>query len=698
LTVPPVEDCGSGEFRISNNGIRFKIEYMDGATASSKFIETSFPDVTVGSFVCGSGGCEPDLGETWENCCYDCGCASGYCNYKLGAQPGTGVCMEDPSTTDFRLLSMEPSHFLDHSPGDSVDMNIIIENSPRSLSLEGVSCNLSCEKSTEECESSCTVSCSELASGDPDTYNMSCSLWFTVSGYDSLSDYSLSPTIDFNIKYRNGTGNEISKDIGKTFSRISIGAHYGGDGACGDDESSGTCCYDCECGTGQYCDTDDISGPTEGDGCRNLGFGVIIGNVGSLVLEDTTVDHNVLIEMHVNDYPSGIQVVPGCTLAGGDVECVISCTHIYRGELSDYHMDCTLTVPWMDYVTSDYYNPVTKKIVLPENSMNFSVFYNDGPDKAVVYETEPLGIVFVEVTTSCGINGCESWEDESNCCRDCGCESLGDGYFCYMGASPNGECVGNDTIDMRITGSEPDPWVCVIGKIGGDCKYLRKHIVNAHIVNAPPSTSVLDVSYRLDGVESPDINCSKTAVYGNLDCPIIPDKLPGSVTEVNRTLEILMSIGYTIGGEDFVKEISAERVFTTAGKKSDALIQCKDEIERMKEHLRRLKSNQNSYGSWGVWYFAIGAAMILLGWYLLKSPCCTVTPHSCCGIGWSLILTGGLMIVTGFLSKTMGTDVNVQFEQLEQQIEQRTSICSSTSFEKTAEATEGMGASSPVVY
>ena len=89
----------------------------------------------------------------------------------------------------------------------------------------------------------------------------------------------------------------------------------------------------------------------------------------------------------------------------------------------DYNMSCRLKVPAMDYVTSPYYDSGTRKITLPSNSLNISLYYNDGYSKASVSLQRVLGDVVIDVIGHCGEGGCEDWlgESQASCCRDCGC-------------------------------------------------------------------------------------------------------------------------------------------------------------------------------------------------------------------------------------------------------------------------------------
>jgi hypothetical protein len=407
VEVPPVEDCDSGEFRITNNAIRFKVDYMDGETPRIKYVETSFPDVTIGSFVCGSGGCESDLGEDWENCCYDCGCPDGYCDYRAGDNPSSGVCMEDPGSGDIAKTGKYwPDHLYTHNAGDQVSMNIVISNKPKTFRLDDVSCELGCIYDySEPCSSSCSISCTEEASSDPGKYNMTCTLTFTVSGYDSLRNYDLTPELTLDVYYRNGTLEDVYKSISTSLNYFSIGPHWCGDKDCGVDENYAACCYDCLCPAGQYCDTRDIEGPSEGDRCRD-DFGIVIDSVGSLDLVDSSQKHKIPVLMHVEDYPDATDMDDfafECYLAGGDVECELECERVASVNPDvDYNLSCMMTVPALDYVSSPYYDEAEREIRLAGNSLNVSLYYNNGFNRELKEWTESIRGIVIEVTSHCG--------------------------------------------------------------------------------------------------------------------------------------------------------------------------------------------------------------------------------------------------------------------------------------------------------
>ncbi len=710
VTVPPVEECDSGEFKVTDNGLKMTVQYMDGEDQRQKTVETGFPDVTVGSFVCGENGCETWLGESMENCCMDCPCPGGdYCNYMPGEDPSSGECYPELSASDFRAASLDPPHFYDHEPNQGLDMLINIGSAPRSLSIEGISCGMECAHDQGDCSASCSLGWDMTESYDPDKANLSVMLTFTVQDYNPLREYRLSPVLGFDLEYRNGTGNIISETITKTFRQVSIGAHWCGDGYCGEDENSLSCCYDCPCPAGQYCDTDTQAGPSRQDACRAEDFSMRLESVGSLDLQDSSKDHAVPVNVRVSSFPSGTELSPTCTLAGGDVDCYVTCRRSTSSNPQDYLAECDLMVPAMDYVSSPYYSPSDRLITLEQNHLSINMTYFDGARTGHRSLDQDLGNVGINVTSHCGEGSgdpfmmCESWlgEDQDTCCRDCGCSEYGDSYFCYTGASPNGQCVDNSTIRLMITGSEPDPWECVIGRIGGDCNYIRTHIIKAHVLNSPSDLQVIEARYSIGGSEPSSLECEAGEGPSDWECAIMPDSVSGENESGNGTLggatrhlELFATAAYTIEGSDVVQELSASADFGTTRNKSEALLSCEEEIERLEEQFSSLETNQEGYNSNGMMYLIMGAIMVAIGVALLW----TCETGAGCAFALMLIATGLVQIFLGTQGQDTGQNLDTQREQLEAMIEQKKEMCSSTEFEQLASATDGMMPISPIVY
>jgi hypothetical protein len=738
VTVPVMADCTTGTFTLGPNLIGLGISYLDGAETVSRTLQTSLPYITIGSFSCGQGGCEAGLGEDQSSCCYDCGCPSGYCDYASGMDASEAGCEQDPRGSDVSTLSMSPTHFSGLSgSGGFVDINAEINNAPRSLDLVSSGCEMGCYAGGDACTSSCSVSCSEAASGSAGKFNVSCQLMFNIAGYDESMDYVLSPDIAFGVTYNNGSRGAVSGSITKTFSQISVGSMWCGNGECAGDEDA-ECCYDCGCPAGQYCDTSNINGPTQGDGCKPLsGTALVIDSTGSLSLEDTSVGHIIRIEGHISDPPSGFSVTGSCSLANDPlIPCSISCSGTEMGS-SGYGVECDLKVPAIDYLTTGYpyYDSVSRSITLGPNSYNITVSYNEGPGKVSERYERSLGNVEITVTSHCGEGGCEAelGENQGNCCRDCGCSDYGEIYFCFMGSSPKGQCVDNSSILLEIGDTDPDPLECIIGYSGGPCVFIDSVESELSVINSPPDAKVIDGFFTMDKESPDDLECAYTGGYGNFTCAFMPDDLQGGGGTRNVSLGVGLQLGYSLDERDVIQNVSAARNVRIRMSKSEALASCEDEVERMEAQLENLDSNSGGYDSSST-LFNIVAIVLFVAF--IACVVCTCNVYSICestttttntgGGGWSpsvgpavgasgagepeppegetlsFSMCSGVeacmtLATLAMQAYSMGQtaeqktgEASLTRRQLEAQLEQKKGLCSSKSFGALAQADAGM--------
>jgi hypothetical protein len=654
VTVPAMPDCTEGVYMLGPNRVGMEISYPDGAGSGSRLLETELPYITIGSFSCGQKGCEWGIGESEGSCCYDCGCLSGYCDYETGGSPIDASCRPDPDGDDIYAAWMNPTHFSGFSGSEeTVNMNVVMGNAPRSLVVTGTGCEMGCLKGGEPCTATCSIGCSKLPSTDPEKYNSSCTLSVSISGYDAESDYTLSPDVTFGVSYNNGSVGVVTSSITKTFNQISVGAHWCGDRLCTGEENQENCCYDCGCPGGQYCDTKNINGPTQGDGCKPVsGARLVVDGVGGLVLEDSMVEQVIPIGAQITEAPSGIAVSGTCSLASDPgIECVMYC-QLTGVTASGTGVLCELHIPPIDYVTTGqpYYNPSTRVLALSPNSYEITVSYNNGPEKREDVYEESLGAVDISVISHCGEGGCEVslGESQASCCRDCGCSGYGDNYFCYMGRIFSGECVDNSSILLEIVGLEPHPLVCTIGYMEGPCKFLEPVKANVRIINAPPDVKVADAYVRLSGQEAERVECEVGEEHGEFVCPFIPGNLEGSAGKENRSLELNLELSYTIGDIEVLQNIEANTTLEITRKKSDALISCENEVSRIQEQMDRLDSNKGDYETYSLVMYIIAVILMALFIYCIICSCslfgaCSGSTTVPSGTGWvSPLEPGGL--------------------------------------------------------
>jgi hypothetical protein len=162
-------------------------------------------------------------------------------------------------------------------------------------------------------------------------------------------------------------------------------------------------------------------------------------------------------------------------------------------------------------------------------------------------------------------------------------------------------------------------------------------------------------------------------------------------------------VGYKLDDVDVVDSFSDNKLFTTSRRKSEALMSCEEEIERLRDQISNLETNQEGYDSWGWLYYVMGAVSIVIGVIMIYLGYAECSEFGKCN--WTLILLGALMVITGgyeiylgITSKTESTDLDTQRQQLEDLIEQKTQMCSSEDFETMSSATEGINPMTPVEY
>jgi hypothetical protein len=739
VTVPVMDDCTEGVFTLGPNKIGVQISFMDGAQSRTMELETGLPDITIGSFRCGQGGCESELGEDWENCCYDCGCPDGYCDYETGSPKGDFYCRQDPQGSDISARHIEPDHFSVFSEsGETVDMNIVIRNAPRSLDVAATSCDMGCLKGENEepCTATCSVTgCSELASSDPEVYNMSCRLFVDIDGYDAGYDYTLSPSLGFRLSYKNASVT-VTKSIVQGLRDITVGAQRCGDGVCTGNENPGDCCYDCPCSEGYYCDTRNIDGPTTGvDTCKPLsGTRLVIDEIGNTYLEDSTKPQIITIKGHVPDPASGFAISGACNLANDpSIDCAMYCQGTgYTG--SGYGIECNIHIPPIGYTTTGlpYYDgtdPDNRVLRLQPNSYIMTLSYNDGSGKREDFYSEPpLGTVEITVISHCGNSECEGnlGENQASCCMDCGCSDspYGEGYFCYMGANPStGNCIKNDTILLDLVELDPYPIKCTIGYTGGACRFSQMGAY-VRVINAPPDIEVIDASYIMEGQDGKKTTCVPGEGHGNFTCPLLLDELEGVVGTESRTLDISLYIRYGIGGAEVVQSINTSTRENIAREKSEALISCENEMARLQGQINALESNADEYGIWAdimhVMAIALFTAFAICMSIAIFSgarpspppegpvislrtgitpsypgPPNTQQPGSA-GTGpsamdcmWFLTMAMQALMMAMMMDST-AQNTDMQRQGLEMQLEQKRLMCSSEGFPGLADATQGI--------
>lgn len=683
VTVPSVPNCDAGNYNVGPNYINFSITYANGTNTASKSIATSFPNIAIGSYECGNRNCESSLGESPSMCCYDCGCASGYCDF---LSPSNGSCRTDPANSDLAVSGMAPSRFYTHSPGDSVSFLAQVTNSPVTLSVTGQVCSLGCARSdSQQCSASCSVSCSKTSSTST-AYNSTCAMEFTVRAYDSLKGYSLFPILNLSVRYTNGSHNTIQKVLSNSFSTINIGAHWCGDKVCDPDETPGTCCYDCGCQGTQYCNTQNIQYRSNADSCQAKPVAEIDETTATF-FTDTYEQHAINISGHINPKPSGASLVPSCILGGPNsgVSCYVTCEA--ENNPQAYEFICHVTVPSIDYNASDFFNPASKKVVFEQSGLNITFSYNNGSARAMDSLSFEIPDVTINVVPKCGNEKCEktAGESKATCCIDCVC---GSGYFCYTGKNPNGECISNSAIDMRIREVQPNPVNCTIFEQGKECAFTQSAKVYPAVMNPPPDLDIISSYYRIlysgKYTNSTSLNCYKVQdQQGNYSCAFTLEPAANKTTEgsENRTIELKVSFAYTSNGALKVLNASDTFNFTVKRVYSEAVASCVKQQESIDKKLKDLESDKSLYTILAVIFFIL----TVLFWVLYFTSC----SNKCQETWMTYAMIAGAIAgcaLTFVLSKLSSIDSEIQKLQ-----QQSVAICGASNFNELSSATSSGG-------
>ncbi|MHA2065756.1 MAG: hypothetical protein ACXABY_15370, partial [Candidatus Thorarchaeota archaeon] len=231
IDIPPVPGCSENTPDFGPNSITLDISYSDGGVQKNKVMSTSFPDITIGSFECGDYLCQAEFLESSDNCCFDCGCGSGYCDIGGLSRPESGSCKVEFDESDVRITLDRANFGSYNSGGETVGLDLKIVNAPSSLDVSGEACSMGCVGgNVGSCSASCSLSCSVGSSGGG-VYEERCSMGFTIADYDNNFDYTLTPVIDASAGYYDGSDYVVGA-LSKASGAVNIRANFCGDGVC----------------------------------------------------------------------------------------------------------------------------------------------------------------------------------------------------------------------------------------------------------------------------------------------------------------------------------------------------------------------------------------------------------------------------------------------------------------------------------
>ncbi len=651
ITIPPIPGCQEGEYAIGPNYLNFTISYTDGPNAKSKDLVLQFPDITVGSFTCGQDGCESELGENSNNCCYDCGCPNGYCDIASGAQPNTGTCRQDITVNNLQITA-NPTHFYTHNniSGDRVDIVLQITDAPLSMEITSSSCEMDC---LNNCSVSCGVSCSEISSSDPNIFNASCLLTFLISDYNKTIDYSLFPTMNISVIYTNGSFGDVNKTFSKLFSTISVGSSWCGDDVCAPDENQLNCCYDCGCPEGYYCDTANSAAPTVGDSCKSEdGIRLVVDGVEVTTFDYSDMSHYTVLMAHVENAPSSLNGSTSCMFGdGSSLYCNMVCER-FGTDPSSHILQCNLSIPVIDYKTSPFYNPSTRQIVIGPNTMNYSVTFNNGSGLISKELSDDFSNIVINVKPRCGTGAgylgfeaercmpynrtlaCETdlGESSATCCCDCPCPS---GQYCDINANGGrGRCISIAEIHLVTDEFDPQPLECEIDQTRNFCVFYEQMDIDLHI-EPTANYSFVSASYEMDGEKRELWSCipgSDNSPWNKYNCSIViaPIESETDIYEGTITKDIELSVEIESTGllHTTVTDTGNFQIKKVEGKA----------LETLEEQLETFEADKRKWNT--IKNVIIAVLVILALWCLCTclplcygEPCC---PWPSCGDCWGI--------------------------------------------------------------
>ncbi len=670
IVVEPLEGCTSGTQTIGPNNISFDISYTDDGTLKTKTLSVDIPDVVIGSYTCGNGVFEKDLGESSENCCYDAGCPDGYCDVDGPGNPESGQCRQEFGNSNM-VASIEKTRFDYFSvQGRSVGVSVEFLEPPSSLSVGSWSCDAECESGGEACDASCSISC-------PESEPFECTMDVSIGDYDENREYVLRPEISVSAEYYNAS-EMVRKTLSASAGALSISANWCGDRICQSDESSESCCYDCGCGEGFFCDSGS-EGASSSDMCRELdSVDVIIDSMSSAEFGDAAERNVINITARVPDAPKGLSVEPYCSIGDGNVTCDFYCDG--RNVSGDYVMNCTLEVGPVRYTDPEvygFYDAGTHRMTVTGNVVGFEMEFNSGPDIEWKTTEKDIGDITMDVVWHCGMdvwgdgNWCEAdlGENSENCCIDCGCgdDIAPDGnpkMFCYTGDDANGACLERESIEAEIAEVNPDVVSCQIPSVTEAanpqaCRIPRSIEVKVSVSNPPEGFDIEGAYWKVPGEECMSgreecpANCrpyigERGEEEGNYTCsvvlPVLENPSPG---EYEKNIVLNLSGSYGIKGKNHETVGTATEEFLLEGKivfnvtKSVALKSCEEQQESLDKAIGKLERIKSALEAFlmVVW----GIVAVLWAKYFVCCAECNVACAGCCATPYSWAKTGTLI-------------------------------------------------------
>lgn len=465
-TVTMPHECGSNNaYSIGPNDFNITITFNNGlATTEKKFTFESFANI---------------------NLRYECGCEEDeYCD------SADFICKTDSM---FLTATPEIQPIRDYSPSNpNLEIKLTLENS---ISDEvQLSNNRQAEMFMGSGDSRVLVgsviqNCNRISSNpdNPDYYSWDCEIPITIPGYVDSNEYRIDDnTVFATFTYVDGLGINRRFDLEAEFGMVTIKGRECGNGYCDIDEDSTTCCDDCGCSSGEYCDSR--------YGCTDYGDFTVRKTQPSVIsLQDCEAGHEVNLVIEIDNdgvKPSDMELQSCIYRVDGsqvDEAYIDDCNQkTIGGDPVQGTFVCNLIIPPVEdcedipgYTTGSgedtYY--VIGGASASDSELECSIIimdaYKNNPSPSI-----PLTVsgtfdpVKIKAKSNCGDGDCESniGESSSNCCIDCPCS---EGYFCNWGPDidPPYNCRPDTDIYMTVEAQFPP---CTSGAHFHNCEITNE--------------------------------------------------------------------------------------------------------------------------------------------------------------------------------------------------------------------------------
>jgi len=266
-----------------------------------------------------------------------------------------------------------------------------------------------------------------------------------------------------------------------------------GDGACDTDlgESAETCCFDCGCQNGYYCDVTSMNSPQTGV-CKSAD-NMTLEVSGLFTKKITTCQDTSKINFNavIKNAPSGVQTPISGTIEIEDFTLPVECNGAPNA------LECQTEFS-TNFVCGQFKRPLEYTLILP-------IEYNDGSNTV----TKELSVSNVGSPIQLEY--------------ECKCDS---GYFCDV---VNQACQPEDSITLVVLDSTDA--VYEYNPTGNNTVHIT-----AQIESAPPNIALLSATYKLKEIDT-DNNVLPGA-SGQLSCTLDNNSEESNVYDCQFTLSI----------------------------------------------------------------------------------------------------------------------------------------------------------------